>query len=760
VSTPDKPRVLCVDDDADILEFMKSLLGSQGYDVLTASSGTQALSSILKDKPDLVLLDVTMSDMNGYEVCAKLQEKPETAYIPVIIVTSLSSDKDKLRALRSGAADYIVKPLDPMTFLVSVESQLKTSGRWKELKPEAEAGVAEPRPAEARPLEARPAESRNDDRWDSRLKPSEFTRFKDFLGTKAKLALETKATLAKLASQDLYTASGSLGITAKQMAEALSEFLKIPYSSELDPAIVKLGVLPTAFCKTNSIVAVTDLSAPSAFVLSNPFNWEVLDAIRRTQERGQPAPKLTLTEPEIVDNLLDPKAPVVVKPGRKIELSEIEAKLREEYQIDDKSADMDGGATEASAPIIQLVNNLIDTAFARGASDIHIEPAEDEVVIRYRVDGDMAIANRLRPARLINPMVARLKIMASLDISEHRLPQDGRIKFKQYSSQGKDFDLRVAIAPQNHGEKVVMRIIDKQKSVLPLEKLGFSKRNLDLYREKITAPYGMVLHVGPTGSGKSMTLYAALNEIKSDTINIQTAEDPIEYTLPGINQLQTKKEIGLTFSRALRSFLRLDPDVILVGEIRDHETAEIAIEASLTGHLLLSTLHTNDAPSTVTRFIEMGIEPYMVSSSLLMVCAQRLLRRLCPDCKEAYTPDEAQAKFVGGREDEKLTLYKAKGCDKCNQAGYRGRTGVHEILTPTDEMRAAIVQKGVTAETLKKMAVDAGMTTLFWDSMEKVRAGLCSVEDALANVRPDEFDSKPKWMREERKTSRRTPARN
>ena len=731
------PAILCVDDDPDILDFMKVLLGGKGYRVLTAESGKQALMMVARDKPDVVLLDVTMPDLNGYDVCEKLQDSEATAYIPVIMVTALTGDKDKLRALRAGAADYLVKPIEAASLLSKVETQIATRGRWKEFKGEA-------------------SEARAEERWDSRLRPSEFTRFKDFLANRQKLTPDARTSLQRVASPDLYGGSNSLGIASRQVAEALSEFLKIPLATEIDPQTAKLGVLPTPFCKTNNIVPVTDPSSPAAFVLSNPFNWEVLDAIRRSLERGQAAPKLTLTEPETVQDLLSPKAATAQRPARKVEISEIEAKLREEYKPEEELQQIDAGANEASAPIIQLVNNLIDTAYARGASDIHIEPYEEEVIIRFRVDGDLAIANRLRPARLINPMVARIKIMSNLDISEHRLPQDGRIKFKQYSSHGKDFDLRVAVAPQNHGEKVVMRIIDKQRSVLPLEQLGFSPRNLEAYREKITAPYGMILHVGPTGSGKSMTLYAALNEIKSDTINVQTAEDPIEYTLPGINQLQTKKEIGLTFSRALRSFLRLDPDVILVGEIRDHETAEIAIEASLTGHLLLSTLHTNDAASTVTRFIEMGIEPYMVSSSLLLVCAQRLLRRLCPQCKESYTPDAIQKQFVGGREGVPLTLCRPKGCERCNNSGYKGRTGIHEVLVPDDAMRAAIVQKGVTSESLKRMAVAGGMTTLFWDAMEKVRNGLCSVEDALANVRTDEFDSRPKWMLEEPKALQRS----
>jgi type IV pilus assembly protein PilB len=337
--------------------------------------------------------------------------------------------------------------------------------------------------------------------------------------------------------------------------------------------------------------------------------------------------------------------------------------------------------------------------------------------------------------------------MSNLDIAERRLPQDGRIIFKKYTNRGFDFDLRVASAPMNHGEKVVMRILDKNKAVMPLPDLGLSSRNLVLYREKIKTPYGMILHVGPTGSGKSMTLYAALNEVQTPEINIQTAEDPIEYTLAGINQLQVHREIGLTFSRALRSYLRQDPDVILVGEIRDKETAEIAIEAALTGHLLLSTLHTNDAPSTVTRLIEMGIEPFLVSSSMVLICAQRLIRRLCKECKEEYEPELDEKRLIGVHPDAQVTIFRAVGCEKCGHAGYKGRTGVHEMLVPNDEVRKLINQHGMTSEALKRQAVElCDMTTLYWDAMEKVRQGLTSIEDVLANIRKDEFDTRPNWI--------------
>ena len=340
--------------------------------------------------------------------------------------------------------------------------------------------------------------------------------------------------------------------------------------------------------------------------------------------------------------------------------------------------------------------------------------------------------------------------MSNLDIAERRMPQDGRIVFKKYTKKNFDFDLRVATSPMNFGEKVVMRILDKQKSTLPLDKLGYSARNLRVYREKILTPYGMILHVGPTGSGKSMTLYAALNEIQRPEINIQTVEDPIEYTLPGINQMQTHKDIGLTFGRALRAYLRQDPDVLLVGEIRDLETAQIAIEAALTGHLLLSTLHTNDAPSTVTRLVEMGIEPFLVSSTIICVCAQRLLRRLCSNCKEEYEPDEAQKLLVGLDPQMSVILHRAKGCKECSGIGYKGRIGTHEIFVPDDDVRLGISKGTLTAENLKRIGVERlGMTTLYWDAMEKVRNGVTTVEDVLAKIRKDEFDSRPAWMFEQ-----------
>ncbi len=392
---------------------------------------------------------------------------------------------------------------------------------------------------------------------------------------------------------------------------------------------------------------------------------------------------------------------------------------------------------EESAPIIQLTNRIIEDAYVSGASDIHIEPMEKDLLVRYRIDGLCQEKLRL-PKQVTNAMVTRLKIMCNLDISERRLPQDGRIVFKKYTKKNIDIDLRVATGPMKDGEKVVMRILDKQKSTLPLTALGFSDENLAKYRECIRQPYGMILHCGPTGSGKSMTLYSALGEINTPDVNIQTAEDPIEYTLAGINQMQMNRQIGLTFARALRCYLRMDPDIILVGEIRDEETAQIAIEAALTGHLLVSTLHTNDAPSTVARIGEMGVEPFNISASLVCVCAQRLLRRVCKNCRIPYEPDGRQRDIVHKALDWSGQIFKAnpQGCPTCGGTGYKGRVGIHELMTNSEELTEAINKELQVAE-LKRIAMKNGMKTLHQDSMLKVKLGLTTIEEALSNVPPD-----------------------
>jgi type IV pilus assembly protein PilB len=384
------------------------------------------------------------------------------------------------------------------------------------------------------------------------------------------------------------------------------------------------------------------------------------------------------------------------------------------------------------APVVRLVNVLLVDSLRRGASDIHIEPYEKDLRIRFRIDGVLYDVMH-PPLRMRDALISRLKIMSKLDISEKRLPQDGRIKIKmKVDNRSRELDFRVSTLPTLFGEKVVLRLLDKEKLMLDMTKLGFEEESLVKFKRNISRPYGMVLVTGPTGSGKTNTLYSALQSLNTVDTNIMTAEDPVEFNLPGINQVQMKEQIGLNFAAALRSFLRQDPNIILVGEIRDFETAEIAIKAALTGHLVLSTLHTNDAPSTISRLMNMGIEPFLVATSVNLIQAQRLIRRICKDCKvEHPTPAEALIE-VGLKPDEVKTLktYRGKGCDTCNNTGYKGRVGLYEVMEITDDIRELILI-GASSLELRKKAIDDGMITLRESGLHKIRSGVTTIEEVV-----------------------------
>jgi len=384
------------------------------------------------------------------------------------------------------------------------------------------------------------------------------------------------------------------------------------------------------------------------------------------------------------------------------------------------------------APVVRLVNVLLVDSLRRGASDIHIEPYEKDMRIRFRIDG-MLYDVMHPPMRMRDALISRLKIMAKLDISEKRLPQDGRIKIKvKIEGRSRELDFRVSSLPTLFGEKVVLRLLDKDNLMLDMTKLGFEEESLVKFQRNIARPYGMVLVTGPTGSGKTNTLYSALQSLNREDTNIMTAEDPVEFNLHGINQVQMKEQIGLNFAAALRSFLRQDPNIVLVGEIRDFETAEIAIKAALTGHLVLSTLHTNDAPSTISRLMNMGIEPFLVATSVNLIQAQRLIRRVCKDCKtEQQAPMEALIE-VGFKPDEarQVKTFKGRGCQTCNNTGYKGRIGLYEVMEITDEIRE-LIMIGASSLELRKKAVDDGMITLRQSGIHKIRAGVTSLEEVV-----------------------------
>jgi type IV pilus assembly protein PilB len=456
--------------------------------------------------------------------------------------------------------------------------------------------------------------------------------------------------------------------------------------------------------------------------MADPANLYALDDIR------------TITGMEI--------KPVVATAG------DIDAAIRKFSRFDESVEQMASEASQAvedddttlermaaavdEGPIVKMVNMLITQAMTDRASDIHIEPTERDVRVRYRVDGVLHEVMR-SPKNLQAGLISRLKVMAEINIAERRIPQDGRISL---TVQNKGLDLRVATLPTVYGEKVVIRILDKSSVLLKLGELGFIEDSYKRYEEAFTRPYGAVLVTGPTGSGKSTTLYATLNSINKPDKNIITVEDPVEYRLAGINQVQINTKAGLTFASALRSILRSDPDIILIGEIRDRETALIAVESALTGHLVLSTLHTNDAPSALPRLIEMGVEPYLVASSVDCVVAQRLARKLCPKCKQAYRPDRVELEVAGFARDELEDvdeLYRPVGCANCARTGFRGRLGLYEVMPTSEEIERLTVER-VSSDVIRKVAREAGMSTLKEDGLQKVKRGITSIEEVLRVV--------------------------
>jgi len=510
-----------------------------------------------------------------------------------------------------------------------------------------------------------------------------------------------------------------------QLAERkkLRELQKIS-AEQLNPNVVKR--LPWEFLKKQCAIPIQLEGGEMAVALADPLNVEAYDAI--VGILGRPCPRVLCPAPEIEqaisrcyyyainteEKYYSPDAPESATGGAETSISTVQTHAEDLLSIAQK------------APPVQLVNKILFQAMQSRASDIHVEPYENEVKIRFRVDGVLHNVLTL-PKSQVGPLSSRVKIMANLNIAEQRLPQDGQSRAKI----GEELmDIRVSVIPTAGGERIVLRLLDRGRGNLGLEDVGFGPEPLQVFRRLITVPHGILLITGPTGSGKTTTLYAALHELNDQERNILTVEDPVEYQLPGIGQMQVRPKINLTFANCLRHILRQDPDIIMIGEIRDRETAEIAIQASLTGHLVLSTLHTNDAASAVTRLIDMNIEPYLISSTIAGVMAQRLLRVICPDCKKAYRLQEGAAvteelRRLGAENPE---LYRGEGCDKCLQTGYLGRTGIFELMLVDDEIKEMVTQQR-GSHIIKQAAIRKGMTTLREDGMRKVLAGITTLEE-------------------------------
>jgi type II secretion system protein E len=516
-------------------------------------------------------------------------------------------------------------------------------------------------------------------------------------------------------------------VTENEVLHALGEQLGLPVVTITDQSVdpVALGQVPSEFAMRHQLIPLRSEDHTITVAMANPLDVQPLDDLR------------LVTGCEIKPAIASPseiKRAIEQFYMEKMiqDISEQEADITAEEAPD--IADLQRMATEAL--VIQLVNLIIHQAVQERASDIHIEPFERELRVRYRIDGVLREV-QAPPKRLHPAIVSRIKILADMNIAERRLPQDGRIQLRV---SGRRIDIRVSTIPTLYGESVVMRILDKSMGLLTLEELGMQDQALEQFRRLISVPHGMILVTGPTGSGKSTSLYAALMEIYSVEKKIITIEDPVEYQLPGVNQIQVRPNIGLTFASGLRHIVRQDPDVIMVGEIRDPETADIAINAALTGHLVFSTLHTNDAAGAITRLLDMGVEPYLVASTLIGSIAQRLVRRICTKCKTPTTVRPEYLRQIGLTPEDLngRTLYAGAGCEECGRTGYKGRIGVFEMLTIDDEIRRMIVERA-SATVIKQYAVSKGMTTLLGDGREKVLEGISTVDEVLRVCQRDEF---------------------
>jgi type IV pilus assembly protein PilB len=546
--------------------------------------------------------------------------------------------------------------------------------------------------------------------------------------------LEQATKLQKESHSRLASALVKLGfLSDEDVTNFLSRQYGVPAINlsyfEIDPAVVKL--IPYETAKRYQILPLSRVGASLTIAMVDPTNVFAMDDIKFMT--GFNIEPVVASESSILEGI--EKAYGVSKEAELEQVMqsmndlgeggdiEVQAEAREiELKELEKAAD--------EAPIVKLVNLVLTDAVKRGASDIHMEPYEKEFRVRFRIDGVLQLIMN-PPLKLKDAITSRLKIMAKLDISEKRLPQDGRIMLKmQIGGKKKQLDFRVSTLPTLWGEKIVLRLLDKENLRLDMTKLGFEQESLVKFEKAILKPYGMVLVTGPTGSGKTNTLYSSISRLNQPDTNIMTAEDPVEFQLGGVNQVQMKEQIGLNFAAALRAFLRQDPNIILVGEIRDFETAEIAIKAALTGHLVLSTLHTNGAPETITRLMNMGIEPFLVATSVHLICAQRLIRRICKDCAEpvempvqalideGYSPEEAKT----------VQIMKGKGCATCNKTGYKGRTGLYEVMEVDDEIKE-LVLVGASALELKKKAIERGMITLRRSGLIKVAQGWTTLEE-------------------------------
>lgn len=699
ISIP-KPLVFQVDDDPDIVRLVDRFLTSDGCVVVSADSGMTALRMLDRVKPDVILLDINLPEMDGYQICSHLQQNEATAFVPVIFVTGSDAEQDKARAFAAGAADYLVKPVRKDTLTAAVRRHLDTRATWYNVQLATEL-------------------------WDETPLPEKFRQFRASLAGRMRLEGDAARELEQLKSSEVYRYTEFINLSEEELAEHMARFFGVDYLPELEAESLQLGILPSSFCRSHHVVAIRDAQGQDAYVISNPFQWDLdsLDTLERAF-KGRPY-RLVVAARKTIDSLFfdesggGEKKSSAATPST---FSDVDVHAQQEVPIDKLPV------SEDRILPAQAVHSVIADAVRKGASDIHIEPEKTRIRVRYRIDGRMRYIVPLQSS-LISGIAGRIKVMCNMDLAENRKPQDGNCLVRV---DGQEIELRVSTLPANQGESIVLRILNKTAGLYQLDALGYEPEMLRRLLGLLSARQGMILITGPTGSGKTTSLYAALNHLNNEETKIITVEDPVEVDVEGITQVQIHDRAGRSFASALRAILRQDPDVIMVGEIRDTETAEIAARAALTGHVVLSTLHTQDALGSVTRLRDMGIPGYLVASALNGALAQRLVRRVCDACSADYMPPRellhALQRQFGSVDGARFR--KGQGCARCQRSGTRGRVGVFELLIVDEDLRRLLSDNAPPSAMAAHLKTQ-GFKSMEQDAFRKACAGIIPPEEIL-----------------------------
>ena len=704
-----KPLVLSVDDDPDILRLLEHILAGEGFDVMTANSAASARVGIKQARPDIILLDVTMPDIGGYDFCALLQASPDTAYIPVIFLTSVGEDQGKAKALAVGAADYLLKPIKKALLIQKVRQHLETHKHWMSLG------------GEAPPL--------------GRQAPtSSFAGFREFLLRQRNASPETRNTLANLKPSQLYAVVEELGLSSRQMAKLVADFLKIAYMPIINPDEIQIGVLPTAFCRAHSVVAISDQVKGLGFVVSNPFDMEAMDVLRAHWDAEQA--RTMITEPGNIDALL--------ASGPSLSDGKV-ASIADDFRVLGEAAEMDKEVRKEEIerhPIVYLASRVLYAAAAERASDIHIEPKDHTTIVRFRIDGDMQDMFSLEKTTAVM-LLARLKAIGGLDIADKRRPQDGSL---EAVIDHKAFQLRLTTTSTPYGESMIIRLLNTGSKPKSLAELGMAEEQVRMMMDFGNRTEGLLLIVGPTGSGKSTTVYSLLSHMDCQRRSAISVEDPVEYRIPFVNQQQVNDKAGITFESLLKSSVRQDPDILFIGEIRDSYSARMAVDFASTGHLTIATLHTPNSTSAIFRLERLGLIRAQMAESIIGIVAQRLLKNLCSFCRRVEPVSEKEKKMlVPFTNDMPSQVAHPGACTQCNGTGYYGREGIYEILR-FDPAISEMIRKDRHLSAIRSFMRGSGARLLSDHGMEKVRNFTFSPKDLYARVMSEEpglEDSEP-----------------